>query len=65
MSARVAIVCDQCGDVGTVGSTPNDARAVLAGWTRRHGMDLCTLCRFIADSRTRLAPVEAVPANWA
>jgi len=55
MSAQVAIVCDHCGDLGNVGSTPQDARAVLTGWRRRHGMDLCPLCRFIADSRARMA----------
>ncbi|PSL05200.1 hypothetical protein CLV30_10465 [Haloactinopolyspora alba] len=54
MSAQVAIVCDQCGDLGNVGSTPHDARTVLNGWSRRHGMDLCPLCRMIAESRTRL-----------
>jgi hypothetical protein len=54
MSARVAIICDQCGDLGTVASTPHDARAVLSGWIRRRGLDVCPLCRFIADSRTRM-----------
>lgn len=59
MSAQAAIVCDHCGDLGTVGSTPHDARAVLSGWTRRHGMDLCPLCRFIADSRARMTQAAA------
>ncbi|WP_157552467.1 hypothetical protein [Jiangella gansuensis] len=55
MSAQVAIVCDQCGDLGTVGSTPERARSVLSGWSRWHGQDLCPLCRFIAQNRARLA----------
>lgn len=55
MSAQVAIVCDHCGDLGTVGSTPHHARATLSGWTRRHGLDLCPLCRIIAENRARLA----------
>jgi hypothetical protein len=54
MSALVAIVCDDCGDVGTVATTPQDARAELSGWARRRGRDLCPLCRLLADSRDRL-----------
>lgn len=49
MSALVAIVCDSCGDVGTVGATPSDARAELPSWGRRQGMDLCPLCRLISE----------------
>lgn len=54
MSALVAIVCDNCGDVGTVGPTPHEARAELVAWTRRHGQDLCPLCQLIAHARERL-----------
>lgn len=61
MSAQVAIVCDECGDLGNVGSTPHDARAILDSWARRHGMDLCPLCRFIAESRVRMS--QAVTAD--
>lgn len=63
MSAQVAIVCDQCGDLGTVASTPQHARGILNGWSRSHGMDLCPLCRFIADSRTRMAHAAATDAG--
>jgi hypothetical protein len=55
MSALVVIVCDSCGDQGTVGSTPQEARAALDSWTRRRGLDLCPLCRLLNDSRERLA----------
>jgi hypothetical protein len=53
MSALVAIVCDECGDVGTVGPTPHEARAELVAWTRRHGHDLCPLCRLVAEAHDR------------
>ena len=53
MSALVAIVCDQCGDVGTIGVTPNDARGDLVGWSRRQGRDLCPLCRLVGESLDR------------
>ena len=55
MSALVVIVCDQCGDAGTIGHTPQEARADLTGWTRRHGLDLCPLCRLVAESEERMA----------
>ena len=51
MTAQVAIVCDRCGDIGTVGPTPQDARAALPDWVRRHGEDLCPVCRAIDDAR--------------
>lgn len=54
MSALVVIVCDSCGDQGTVGTTPQEARAALDSWTRRRGLDLCPLCRLLTDSREEL-----------
>lgn len=55
MSAQVVIVCDMCGDRGGVGSTPQQARAELRSWDRRHGMDLCPLCRLLVESRARMS----------
>lgn len=50
VTALVAIVCDQCGDVGMpVGATPHEARAELPGWSRRNGLDICPMCRIISD----------------
>ena len=53
MSAQIAIVCDHCGDIGPIGPTPQEARAELRGWVRKHGLDMCPLCHFILDSRVR------------
>lgn len=53
MSALVAIVCDSCGDIGTTGVTPSDARTELPAWGRRQGMDLCPLCRLLSDGLDR------------
>ncbi len=53
MSALVVIVCDVCGDRGGVGSTPQEARAELRSWVRRQGVDLCPLCRLVAESHER------------
>lgn len=58
MTALVAIVCDRCGDIGTVGPTPQDARAALPHWVRRHGEDMCPVCRTIDDGRRRAAERE-------
>ncbi|MGH8774747.1 MAG: hypothetical protein ACRDWI_06110 [Jiangellaceae bacterium] len=55
MSALVVIVCDQCGDTGSLGHTPTEARAEPSAWTRRRGKDLCPLCRLVAESEERLA----------
>lgn len=55
MSALVVIVCDLCGDHGTVGHTPQEARAELSAWTRRQGLDLCPLCTLLSESQARLA----------
>jgi hypothetical protein len=54
MSALVVIVCDKCGDTGTVGHTPHEARAGLSAWARRGGLDLCPLCRLLAEAHDRL-----------
>lgn len=54
MSALVVIVCDQCGDTGSLGHTPKEARAEQSAWGRRHGKDLCPLCRLLAESEERL-----------
>lgn len=54
MSAQVVIVCDVCGDHGSVGSSPQDARAELKAWTRRQGLDLCPLCRLVSEAQQRL-----------
>ncbi|MGH3922574.1 MAG: hypothetical protein ACRDTT_06850 [Pseudonocardiaceae bacterium] len=54
MSALVVIVCDQCGDTGTMGHTPHEARAELSAWARRGGLDLCPLCRLLTESHDRL-----------
>ena len=54
MSALVVIVCDQCGDTGTLGHTPHEARAELSSWARRGGLDLCPLCRLLAESEERI-----------
>lgn len=53
MSALVVIVCDQCGDTGAIGQTPQEARASLSAWSRQHGLDLCPLCRLLAESEER------------
>ncbi|HSI92167.1 MAG TPA: hypothetical protein VK925_01645 [Jiangellaceae bacterium] len=55
MSALVVIVCDLCGDQGTVGRTPKEARSALESWSRRRGLDLCPLCRLLTESRERMA----------
>jgi hypothetical protein len=54
MSSMVVIVCDECGDTGTIGRTATDARAALTHWARRDGRDLCPLCRLVEDSRERI-----------
>lgn len=54
MSALVVIVCDQCGDHGTVGQTPQEARAELSAWSRESGLDLCPLCTLLAQAKQRL-----------
>lgn len=51
MSAQVAIVCDHCGDIGAVGSGPQELRAELNGWTWRNGLDFCPLCRLVQRGR--------------
>lgn len=53
MSAQVAIVCDHCGDIGAVGSGPQELRADLNGWTWRNGLDICPLCRLVNRGRPR------------
>lgn len=55
MSALVVIVCDVCGDHGTVGHTPQEARAGLNSWTRRRSLDVCPLCRLVLESHDRLS----------
>lgn len=58
MTAQVAIVCDRCGDIGTVGPTPQEARDALPDWIRRRGADLCPVCRAIDDARGRAAEIS-------
>src|SRR5699024_4500863 len=53
MTAQVAIVCDRCGDIGTVGPTPQEARDALPHWIRRRGQDLCPVCRAIDEAMRR------------
>lgn len=53
MSALVVIVCDQCGDTGTVGHTPQEARGGLSAWSRHQGLDLCPLCRLLTELQER------------
>lgn len=55
MTAQVAIVCDKCGDIGTVGPTPQEAREALPDWVRRRGEDFCPVCRAVDDARHRAA----------
>jgi len=61
MSALVVIVCDLCGDHGSVGKTPQEARDELDSWTRKNGLDLCPLCRLLTESRSRLAGLSTQP----
>lgn len=61
MSAQVVIVCDLCGDHGSVGTTPQQARDALDSWTRKNGLDLCPLCRLLTESRARMAGLSTQP----
>lgn len=54
MSAHVVIVCDVCGDHGSVGRTPQEARDELTSWSRRNGLDLCPLCRLVSEAHERV-----------